>query len=70
MNIFQRIRRGIGRARLGIGGSPAPATRGTPYNFTPSAKGGRAPYTFSIGGSLPSGLNFNPSTGAVTGTPS
>lgn len=70
MNIFQRIRRGIGRARLGIGGSPAPVVRGTPYSFTPCGKGGRRPYTFSIDGTLPSGLNFNPSTGAVTGTPS
>ena len=31
--------------------------------------GGTAPYTFSIVGTLPAGLSLNPSTGAITGTP-
>ncbi len=36
--------------------------------LTPS--GGAAPYKYSYLGALPAGLNLNPSTGAVTGTPS
>jgi hypothetical protein len=35
--------------------------------LTPS--GGVAPYTYSYTGTLPGGLNFDASTGAVTGTP-
>lgn len=40
-------------------------------SFVPvTAGGGTAPYTFAItSGSLPSGLSFNASTGAVSGTP-
>ncbi|HYV96978.1 MAG TPA: putative Ig domain-containing protein [Gemmatimonadaceae bacterium] len=39
--------------------------------FTPvTASGGTTPYTFALsGGSLPSGLSFNTTTGAVSGTP-
>ncbi len=40
------------------------------YSQTLGAYGGTTPYTWSIlGGSLPSGLGLNPSTGAITGTP-
>ena len=43
---------------------------GVAYNSALVATGGVPPYTFSIiGGSLPSGLTLNPSTGAITGTP-
>ena len=43
---------------------------GVPYNSALVATGGVPPYTFSItGGFLPSGLTLNPSTGAITGTP-
>ena len=43
---------------------------GVPYSSALVATGGVAPYTFSItSGSLPSGLTLNPSTGAITGTP-
>jgi hypothetical protein len=39
-------------------------------SFTPlTASGGVTPYTFSYTGTLPSGLSFDTSTGAVTGTP-
>lgn len=39
-------------------------------SFTPlTASGGATPYTYSYTGILPTGLSFNPSTGAVTGTP-
>jgi hypothetical protein len=36
--------------------------------LTPS--GGTTPYTYSYTGTLPTGLSFSTSTGAVTGTPS
>ena len=40
-----------------------------PYSSSLVATGGVPPYTFSLTqGSLPPGLSFNPSTGAVTGT--
>jgi hypothetical protein len=42
---------------------------GVAYNSVVSANGGTPPYTFSITGTLPSGLTLTPSTGAVTGTP-
>jgi hypothetical protein len=43
---------------------------GTPYSATLSADGGTGSYTYSIvSGSLPPGLTLNPSTGAITGTP-
>jgi hypothetical protein len=45
-------------------------TVGTPYSSALVATGGVPPYTYSItGGSLPPGLTLNPSTGAITGTP-
>ncbi len=46
-------------------------TVGVPYSSAATATGGVGPYTFSIAsGSLPAGLTLNPSTGAITGTPS
>jgi hypothetical protein len=42
---------------------------GVPYNSLLVATGGTPPYTFSITGSLPSGLNLNASTGAIAGIP-
>lgn len=42
---------------------------GDPYSSVLAAAGGISPYTFSITGSLPSGLSLNTSTGAITGTP-
>jgi hypothetical protein len=39
-------------------------------SFSPlTASGGATPYTYSYTGTLPAGLSFNTSTGAVTGTP-
>lgn len=57
-------------APLTITGSPAAATVGNAYTFTPGGGGGRPPYTHALTGTLPSGLSFNPATGAITGTPS
>ncbi|HKW99900.1 MAG TPA: putative Ig domain-containing protein [Bryobacteraceae bacterium] len=43
---------------------------GTAYSVTLAAIGGTSPYSWSIiSGSLPGGLALNPSTGAITGTP-
>ncbi len=43
---------------------------GTLYDQTLSGSGGTAPYTFAVtGGSLPTGLTLNPTTGQITGTP-
>ena len=43
---------------------------GVPYSSSLVATGGVPPYTFSIvSGSLPPGLTLNPTTGAITGTP-
>ena len=55
-----------------LSGAPAGATVGTPYTFTPTLgpAGVTMPVTFSVAsGTLPGGLALNPSTGAITGTP-
>jgi hypothetical protein len=44
--------------------------QGNAYAATLSARGGAAPYTWSISsGALPAGLTLNPSTGAISGNP-
>lgn len=54
-------------------GAPPDAVIGTPYSFTPTTTGGKPPITWNLasasGTALPAGLNFDTSTGAVTGTP-
>lgn len=65
-------------ARMG-GAIVSPAISGTPVltatenaeytGFTVSAKGGTAPYVFTLVGTWPTGISINSSTGAVTGTP-
>jgi hypothetical protein len=42
---------------------------GVPYSSNLSTTGGLPPYSFSVAGSLPSGLTLNPSTGEIAGTP-
>jgi putative Ig domain-containing protein len=44
------------------------ATGGTPYSTTLSATGGQTPYTWSISGTLPVGIQLNASTGVLSGT--
>jgi hypothetical protein len=56
-------------APLTISGSPPGGTVGVSYGFTPSTAGGHAPKTFALTGTLPAGLSFNTSTGAISGTP-
>lgn len=54
---------------IGISGIPVAAEVGHPYTFTPVVAGGTGTYTFSYTGTLPAGLNFNKSSGAIFGTP-
>jgi hypothetical protein len=43
---------------------------GTPYSLNLQVNGGTAPYKWSLqSGALPAGLLLNPTTGAITGTP-
>lgn len=56
-------------APLSLTGTPGGATVGVAYSFTPSSAGGHTPKTYALTGTLPSGLSFNTSTGAITGTP-
>ena len=42
---------------------------GVNYDVTPTAAGGTGSYAWSVTGSLPTGLAIDPSTGAITGTP-
>ncbi len=59
-------------AQLTVTTSSLPsATAGVPYSAALNATGGTLPYTWSIGGSLPQGLTFNPGSpsATITGTP-
>ncbi|MGD0947829.1 MAG: CARDB domain-containing protein [Candidatus Binatia bacterium] len=46
------------------------ATVGTGYAQGVAVNGGQTPYNWSVSSGLPSGLNINPATGAIYGTPS
>ncbi|MGI8525259.1 MAG: putative Ig domain-containing protein [Pseudolabrys sp.] len=61
----------ISATPLTLSPSSLPAgTVGNAYNQTITASGGTAPYNYVVlSGALPSGLSFNPGTGAITGTP-
>lgn len=56
-------------APLQLSGTAPAAPVGSPYSFTPTRTGGHAPFTFALTGTLPTGLSFSTSTGAISGTP-
>ncbi|HEV3197846.1 MAG TPA: putative Ig domain-containing protein, partial [Bryobacteraceae bacterium] len=56
-------------APLILGCATASGQVGVPYSSNLSTTGGLPPYSFSVAGSLPSGLTLNPSTGEIAGTP-
>ncbi|KQZ19370.1 hypothetical protein ASD50_07760 [Mesorhizobium sp. Root552] len=56
---------------LAISGTPVlTATEGEAYDgFTVSASGGTAPYVYSLIGTWPDGIDIDPDTGDISGTP-
>jgi len=54
---------------LAISGTPQSATQNQAYSFTPTTTGGSGTRTYSRSGTLPAGLSFSSTTGAITGTP-
>src|SRR5262249_23092161 len=55
--------------KLAIGPTKNAAEVGVAYNFAPQATGGKAGYTWTLDGTLPTGLTLNAATGAITGSP-
>jgi len=45
------------------------AEAGIPFTLTPTATGGKAGYTWTLTGTLPTGLTLDPATGTISGTP-
>jgi hypothetical protein len=58
-----------GGVRLAISGTPDTATVGVAYSFVPTVINATSTPSFALTGTLPDGLSFNTSTGAITGTP-
>lgn len=56
-------------APLQLTGTPAEATVGALYSFTPTRTGGHAPFGFDLSGTLPAGLTFEDADGSIVGTP-
>jgi hypothetical protein len=56
-------------AALSISDAPGSGVVGTAYSYSPTVSGGHTPRTYALTGTLPAGLSFNTSTGAITGTP-
>jgi lysophospholipase L1-like esterase len=60
----------IAQVPLTVSSTLAPATVGTYYTGNVNPSGGSAPYGWSlVSGTLPDGLTFDQSTGAIVGTP-
>jgi hypothetical protein len=67
---FQVVMGRVAYAALAISGTPpSTGTVGTAYSFTPTASNGSGGYVFSQTGTLPPGLSFTRSTGALSGAP-
>lgn len=56
-------------AAISITGTPPDGTVDVAYSFTPGTAGGIGTKSFALTGTLPVGLSFSTSTGAITGTP-
>jgi len=55
---------------VATGGTLSRAEVSRPFAYAPSARGGLAPYTWSLAsGALPTGLALDPATGAIRGIP-
>lgn len=54
---------------LQLSGTPGPAYVNAAYTFTPTVQYASGAVTYSLSGTLPSGLSFSTSTGAISGTP-
>jgi hypothetical protein len=78
-SVFRRIRRAGLRIKvtggssapsaLAISGAPGAAAVGAAYSFGPGVIGGSGAKSYALTGTLPDGLVFSTSTGAITGTP-
>lgn len=51
------------------GTMPGSATLGEPYATSFAATGGRAPYAWTVGGSLPPGISISATNGSISGSP-
>lgn len=81
LQVFLALQAGMVLAGCGGGGSSqaGPLTIafstlpngsiGAPYSATLSATGGKTPYTWTLGGTLPTGLSLNVNGGSISGTP-
>ncbi len=56
-------------AALTVSGTPVLGVNGVAYNFTPTVSGSAGGNVFSLNGTLPPGLAFDPTTGIISGTP-
>lgn len=61
---------GSGLSLSPVAGSLTGGTKSSAYSQTFTASNGNGTYTYSSGGTLPTGLSLNSSTGVLSGTPS
>ena len=54
---------------VSISGTPPTGNTGMAYTFAPTTLNGRGTKTFALSGTLPAGLTFSTTTGAISGTP-
>jgi hypothetical protein len=54
---------------VSISGTPPAGIVSSAYSFTPTTANGSGAKSFALTGTLPTGLNFSTTTGAITGTP-
>jgi len=54
---------------MSIATIPARITTDVAFSYNPAVVNGLAPYVYTQGGNLPTGLSFTPATGVISGTP-